>query len=90
MSLFAWVKAWEKGMAEHGYPKARLEPFEDDEGLTYTWLVDMDSYFGFTADLSEAEFSEAWQIAHMVFVLVDGLRPDEIRPSPKLLELLCL
>lgn len=74
--MHAWIKAWEAAMAEGGYPKARIDPIMEDDGMSYGWMSDLDEF------IEGREQSEAaWADAHIAFVLVDHLRPDWVTPS---------
>ena len=76
MSMHAWIKAWEAAMAEGGYPKARIDPIMEDEGMSYGWMSDLDEFIE-----GRDQDTVAWEYAHVAFMLVDHLRPDWVRPS---------
>ena len=84
-----WIKAWESGMAVRGFPRARLDVFEQcgpaGVGLTYKWTADINQ----TVDPNWAPVhDDSWELAHVVFIEVDQSRPSQVRPSAALLEML--
>lgn len=85
-SLHAWLRAWEAAMAESGYPRARITPefYGPEEGWTYGWVEDVD-LFAARANGEPVTYDEAmhdaWNTAHLAFLLVDPLRPEWMEPS---------
>jgi hypothetical protein len=92
VSLFDWIRAWEAAMAESGYPRARITPeyYGPEDGWGYGWVDDVDAFAGEAMGIESpaVDHQAAWQTAHIAFILVDGLRPEWMTPSPMLAQLL--
>jgi hypothetical protein len=84
----AWIQAWETGMRELGYEKARLDIITNYPNvmLSYTWVFDTDLFYEAwrTQDITVYNNHTAWDDAHQVFASVDHLRPRGVEASPML------
>lgn len=92
-----WCTAWERGMADRGFPRARIEVtlndavlvnLEEGEVVTgtawsYGWTDDLDAALGWIP-YDEERHSRGWEAAHEVLVAIDHLRPTAIMASPAL------
>jgi len=95
-SFSLWRSAWEHGMAIEGHHRSHLYPiFQSDPRdrnhtqVSYGWESDMDDYI--EAWLTNGHWhpgTDVWDDAHMIFVLVDIVRPEYIMPSLALERLL--
>jgi len=76
VSMHAWIVAWEAAMAEVGYPKARIDPIAEPDCWSYGWMSDLDKFIE-----GQEQTEGEWDTAHVAFLLVDHLRPEWVKPS---------
>jgi hypothetical protein len=97
-SFALWRSSWEHCMAIQGHPHAMLyhvlhqDPVDVKHvAVSYGWESDTDGYL--IAWLEQGPWNpgpDAWDDAHVAFVLVDIVRPEYILPSLALERLLRL
>ena len=92
--LMKWIVAWEREMANRGYPYARLEIGCGNEGITYSFTHDINHLCAQLYDDDaratwDRVFPKGWLVAHEVFLEVDSARPAVVVPSIMLHDLLC-
>jgi hypothetical protein len=91
IDISKWIDAWRAKMAEFGYPRAQLDIFPVEKMMvSYTWTFDVNALFWSDErfELERKRVLQGWQQAHIAFVEVDHLRPDQCPPTKALRKLL--